>query len=109
MSARLHVEDAGELLGFDIDADAEGVDTVAGLIAKRLGKVALPGSSITIGGWVVTAEQAAGRRNRITTVLAEPVVPRAGAKGSERSAQGGGPGRATSPGAVDPAGEARSA
>jgi hypothetical protein len=35
--------------------------------------VALPGSSITIEGWVLTAEQAAGRRNRITTVLAEPV------------------------------------
>ena len=48
------------------------MDTVAGLIAKRLGKVALPGSSITIEGWVLTAEQAAGRRNRITTVLAEP-------------------------------------
>jgi CBS domain containing-hemolysin-like protein len=69
----LHVEDAGELLGFDIDSDSEGVDTVAGLIAKRLGKVALPGSSITIEGWVLTAEQAAGRRNRITTVLAEPL------------------------------------
>jgi CBS domain containing-hemolysin-like protein len=73
LSARLHVEDAGELLGFDIDSDSEGVDTVAGLIAKRLGKVALPGSSITIEGWVLTAEQAAGRRNRITTVLAEPL------------------------------------
>jgi CBS domain containing-hemolysin-like protein len=73
LSARLHVEDAGELLGFDIDSDEEGVDTVAGLIAKRLGKVALPGSSITIEGWVLTAEQAAGRRNRITTVLAEPL------------------------------------
>ena len=73
LSARLHVEDAGELLGFDFDSDSEGVDTVAGLIAKRLGKVALPGSSITIEGWVLTAEQAAGRRNRITTVLAEPV------------------------------------
>ena len=67
------MEDAGELLGFDIDSDSEGVDTVAGLIAKRLGKVALPGSSITIEGWVLTAEQAAGRRNRITTVLAEPL------------------------------------
>jgi CBS domain containing-hemolysin-like protein len=76
LSARLHVEDAGELLGFDIDSDSEGVDTVAGLIAKRLGKVALPGSSITIEGWVLTAEQAAGRRNRITTVLAEQVPTR---------------------------------
>jgi CBS domain containing-hemolysin-like protein len=73
MSARLHVEDAGELLGLEFDADEEGVDTIAGLIAKRLGKVALPGTSVTEGGWVLTAEHAAGRRNRITTVLAEPV------------------------------------
>ena len=85
LSARLHVEDAGELLGFDIDSDAEGVDTVAGLIAKRLGKVALPGSSISIEGWVLTAEHAAGRRNRITTVLAEPV----GAATSEAASQEG--------------------
>ncbi len=82
MSARLHVEDAGELLGMEVDADEEGVDTIAGLIAKRLGKVALPGTSVTVGGWVLTAEQAAGRRNRITTVLAEPVERRAGAAGA---------------------------
>jgi CBS domain containing-hemolysin-like protein len=83
LSARLHVEDVGELLGFEIDADAEGVDTVAGLIAKRLGKVALPGASITEHGWVLTAEHAAGRRNRIATVLAEPVEGSgAGAGGS---------------------------
>ena len=84
LSARLHVEDAGELLGFDIDSDSEGVDTVAGLIAKRLGKVALPGSSITIEGWVLTAEQAAGRRNRITTVLAEQVPTRPSETGTEQ-------------------------
>ena len=75
-----------------VDADEEGVDTVAGLIAKRLGKVALPGSSITIDGWTLTAEQAAGRRNRITTVLAE----RAEARGPVR----------TSPRAVTSNGEA---
>jgi CBS domain containing-hemolysin-like protein len=80
LSARMHVEDAAELLGFDIDADEEGVDTIAGLIAKRLGKVAVPGTSITEHGWVLTAEQAAGRRNRVTTILAEPVVPGAGAE-----------------------------
>jgi magnesium and cobalt exporter, CNNM family len=73
LSARLHVEDAGEALGVELDADEEGVDTIAGLIAKRLGKVALPGASVTVDGWVLTAEHVAGRRNRITTVLAEPV------------------------------------
>ncbi len=87
LSARLHVEDAGELLGFDVDADEEGVDTVAGLIAKRLGKVALPGTSITVGDWVLTAEQAAGRRNRITTVLAEPVAREQASAGPEQQAE----------------------
>jgi CBS domain containing-hemolysin-like protein len=72
-SARLHVEDAGEMLGLELDSEAEGVDTLAGLIAKRLGKVPLPGASITLGGWALTAEHAAGRRNHVTTILAEPV------------------------------------
>jgi CBS domain containing-hemolysin-like protein len=73
LSARMHVEDAAELLGFEIDADELGVDTISGLIAKRLGKVALPGASITEQGWALTAEQASGRRNRVTSVLAEHV------------------------------------
>jgi CBS domain containing-hemolysin-like protein len=84
LSARMHVEDAAELLGFEIDADAEGVDTIAGLIAKRLGKVALPGASITEEGWVLTAEHVAGRRNRVTTILAEPVAAVAAAAGPVR-------------------------
>jgi len=71
----LHVEDAAELLGFEVDSDAEGVDTIAGLIAKRLGKVALPGASVTEHGWRLTAEQSAGRRNRVMTILAEPAEP----------------------------------
>ncbi len=73
LSARMQVEDAAEELGIEIDADEEGVDTIAGLIAKRLGKVALPGTSVTEQGWVLTAEQAAGRRNRVATILATPV------------------------------------
>lgn len=73
LSARMHVEAAGELLGFPIDADVEGVDTVGGLIAKRLGKVPLPGATIDVAGWRLTAEEAHGRRNRISSVLAEPV------------------------------------
>ncbi|MGB8019957.1 MAG: hemolysin family protein [Candidatus Nanopelagicales bacterium] len=72
LSARLSVGAAAELLGFEADEDAEGVDTVAGLIAKRLGKVAVPGAAITVNGWVLTAEHASGRRNRISTILAEP-------------------------------------
>jgi CBS domain containing-hemolysin-like protein len=107
LSARLHVEDAGELLGFDIDSDEEGVDTVAGLIAKRLGKVALPGSSITIEGWVLTAEQAAGRRNRITTVLAER-LGQAPSEGEAEQASSKPGGRTGAPGAPNGREEAAS-
>ena len=56
------------------DADEEGVETLGGLLAKRLGRVPIPGARITVHGWDLTAESAAGRRNRIGTVLAEPVA-----------------------------------
>ena len=73
--ARMHVEDFAELIGIDIDGEEEGVETVGGLLAKRLGRVPITGSRITVQGWDLTAESAAGRRNRIGTVLAEPVTP----------------------------------
>ena len=73
--ARMHVDDFAELVGIEIDGDEEGVDTVGGLLAKRLGRVPIPGARITVHGWDLTAESAAGRRNRIGTVLAEPVSP----------------------------------
>ena len=71
----MHVDDFAELVGIDIDGEEEGVDTVGGLLAKRLGRVPIPGARITVHGWDLTAESAAGRRNRIGTVLAEPVAP----------------------------------
>ncbi len=73
--ARMHVEDFADLVGIRIDAEEEGVDTVGGLLARRLGRVPIPGARITVQGWDLTAESAAGRRNRIGTVLAEPVKP----------------------------------
>jgi hypothetical protein len=47
---------------------------VLGLLAKRMGRVPIPGASVIQGAWVLTAEQGAGRRNRIGTVLAQPVA-----------------------------------
>ena len=35
-----------------------------------LGRVPIPGSSITISGWKLTAERPVGRRHRIATILA---------------------------------------
>lgn len=67
VSSRLHIDDLAELL--DIELDEEGVDTVAGLMAKRLGIVPIPGAQVDIGDYLLTAESAVGRRNRISTVL----------------------------------------
>jgi CBS domain containing-hemolysin-like protein len=72
--SRMHVEDFADLVGISIDGDAEGVDTIGGLLARRLGLVPIPGARITVQGWDLTAESAAGRRNRIGSVLAEPVT-----------------------------------
>ena len=71
VSARLHVEEFGDIVGIEIDAEDEGVDTILGWMAKQLGRVPLPGASVSVEGWVVTAERGAGRRGRIGSVLLE--------------------------------------
>ena len=72
VQSRMHVDDFADLIKAHIDGDEEGVDTVGGLIARRLGRVPIPGAQITVDGWTLTAESAQGRRNRIATVLAVP-------------------------------------
>jgi len=72
VSARLGVEDLGELLGVEIDDD---VDTAGGLLAHRIGKVPIPGSSVDVDGFRITAERTAGRRNQVRTLLVDPVPP----------------------------------
>jgi CBS domain containing-hemolysin-like protein len=71
ISSRMHVEDFADLVGISVDAEEEGVDTVLGFMAKRLGRVPIPGATITVDGWQLRAEYAAGRRNRIGTLLVE--------------------------------------
>ncbi|WP_055589884.1 hemolysin family protein [Streptacidiphilus griseoplanus] len=82
VTARLPVDELGELFGLEL-AD-EDVDTVGGLLAKHLGRVPIPGAAcevplpeddaLPIVALRLTAESSAGRRNRIDTVLAEPVA-----------------------------------
>jgi CBS domain containing-hemolysin-like protein len=67
--ARFQVDDLDELVG--IDVDEEDVDSVRGLMAKHLGLVPIPGSVVEAYGLRFTAEETAGRRNRIGTVLIE--------------------------------------
>ncbi|MEV0040446.1 hemolysin family protein [Streptomyces sp. NPDC050804] len=77
VTARLDIGDLGELFGFD-EYDDEDVETVGGLLAKALGRVPIAGASAEVElpdgrGLRLTAESPAGRRNKIVTVLVEPV------------------------------------
>jgi CBS domain containing-hemolysin-like protein len=75
VSARMQVDDFADLIDVDIDGEDEGVDTVLGLMAKRLGRVPIPGAVVDVDGWRLRAEEASGRRNRIGSVLAVPMAP----------------------------------
>ncbi|MGC7094179.1 hemolysin family protein [Amycolatopsis lurida] len=69
VSARLGVDDLGELFG--IELDDHDVETVGGLLAQRLGRVPLPGAEAEIAGLRLHAEGGKDRRGRmrITTVV----------------------------------------
>ncbi len=69
VSARLPVDELGELFGIELDDD--DVDSVGGLLAKALGRLPVEGSVATIGGLRLTADRSEGRTRRISTVLAE--------------------------------------
>jgi CBS domain containing-hemolysin-like protein len=70
VTARLPVTEFEELFG--VRVDAEDVETVAGLLAHQLGRVPIAGSTATVSGLRLTAENLAGRRNKIGTVLVQP-------------------------------------
>jgi CBS domain containing-hemolysin-like protein len=67
VTARLSVNDLGELFGVELPDD--DVETVGGLLAHALGKVPIPGAEADVHGLRLTAEGTTGRRNRIDTVL----------------------------------------
>lgn len=73
VSSRYPVDDLDELFGFDVEE--EDVDSVGGLMAKHLGRVPIPGSSVEAHGLRFEAEQVAGRRNRVGTVLIRRAAP----------------------------------
>lgn len=69
VSARLAVDEVGEL--FDLDLDDDDVDSIGGLLAKSLGRLPVEGSVARVSGLILTADRTEGRRKRISTVLAE--------------------------------------
>lgn len=78
VSARYDVDDLAELTG--IELDDEDVDSVGGLLAKHLGKVPIPGSTVDFAGLRLVAEAPSGRRNRIGRVLVSRLDPAADAE-----------------------------
>ncbi|MEO7005413.1 MAG: hemolysin family protein [Terrimesophilobacter sp.] len=69
VSARLPVDELGELFGIELDDDE--VDSVGGLLTKALGRLPHTGSVATYSGLILTAERTEGRRRRLRTVLVE--------------------------------------
>lgn len=71
-NATLHIEDLAAELKIEIsESDFEDVDTIGGLMAQKLGRVPIAGSTISLNGWSVTSERPLGRRRRISSVLIE--------------------------------------
>jgi CBS domain containing-hemolysin-like protein len=84
VSARLPVDELGEL--FDLELDDDDVDSVGGLLSKELGRLPSSGSRVTTSGLVLTAERTEGRRKRISTVLVQrdtSATPTVSERGSE--------------------------
>ena len=73
VSARLPIEDVGELYGLEFDDDLD-VDTVGGLLALELGRVPLPGAEVVSHGLRLHAEGGRDHRGRVRigTVLLSP-------------------------------------
>jgi CBS domain containing-hemolysin-like protein len=69
--ARLPMTELEELFG--VTVDAEDVETVGGLLAHELGRVPIAGAEATVAGLRLTAENLAGRRNKLGTVLVERI------------------------------------
>ncbi|MBF4633778.1 HlyC/CorC family transporter [Agreia pratensis] len=84
VSARLPVDELGEL--FDLELDDDDVDSVGGLLSKELGRLPSSGSRVSANGLVLTAERTEGRRKRISTVLVQrdtSATPTVSERGSE--------------------------
>ncbi|MCF6521705.1 hemolysin family protein [Streptomyces sp. JJ36] len=102
VTARLDLGDLGELYDL-VGLDDEDVETVGGLLAKSLGRVPIAGATTTVDvtedrsdpaltALRLTAESPVGRRNRITTVLVEPVRTTAPVEGAPEGAANHGEG-----------------
>ena len=72
--ASMHIEDLAEELKITIkEEEYEGIDTIGGLMAQKLGRVPIAGSTISMLGWSITSERPVGRRRKISSVIIERI------------------------------------
>lgn len=69
VSARLGLDEVGELFGLDLEDD--DVDSIGGLLGKLLGRVPLPGATAEYGGLIITGGTSRGRGRGLATVFVE--------------------------------------
>lgn len=73
ITARMAVDELGELFGKDLDDDE--VDTVGGFMAKHLGKIPSVGNSVQVNGILLVADRMEASRNRVSHVIASVIEP----------------------------------
>ena len=69
VNARFSLFELGEL--FDLELEDEDVDSVGGLVAKELGRLAKHGEVVTVSGLRFTVNRVEPRRKRLVSVLVE--------------------------------------
>lgn len=69
VSARLSLEDVGDLFGLELED--EDVDSIGGLLGKALGQVPQPGATAVVDGVLLTGGASRGRGRGIATVFVE--------------------------------------
>jgi CBS domain containing-hemolysin-like protein len=86
VSARLSVDEVGELFGLELED--EEVDSIGGLLGKALGRVPQPGAAAEVDGLRLTGGVSRGRGRGIATVFVERAphdeTPPAASEGRER-------------------------
>ena len=73
VSGNARLDDLSEYLGFQIDA--EGIDTIGGLVFTRLGYLPSAGTKLDLPGVVITVRRTG--RKRIEEILLEKTTPKA--------------------------------
>ncbi|HOQ21582.1 MAG TPA: hemolysin family protein [Microbacterium sp.] len=91
VSARLGLDEVGELFGVELDDD--DVDSIGGLLGKLLERVPLPGARVEYGGLVLTGGTSRGRGRGLATVFVE----RSSALAAADAAFGGTPSQTRAP------------